>query len=348
MAFTQALFERVVQFLTGQTLLALVQKVIHHRLIDLDHLVDDALMRFGDTGKISDAARLEKTVDDGFAVIGRQIDRQAFRAERLAQLFDQCAAISPIDFVDDDDARQAARLGVMHQAMRAVFDPIVRIDHNCTSFHGGECGQRRPAEIRRAGSINQVDVTIAFAGIGPIDRGDYGVERLFALFFHRLVIRNRGAALDGPRSTDHAARMQQGLEQRGLARGRVTDERDVSDAFGGVGHDRSLLIGEFDAGSDSLLLSLRSVKRRCDRAATPDPMGAGNCRSARGNSPSCADPAGASAGKSTTSFAHRRTCVPAADGAARRYASSARLNETAARTQYPALSANPSCRRLQA
>src|SRR3546814_986944 len=40
-AFAQALLERVVQLVAGQALLAEVEVVVHHRFVDLDHLVDD-------------------------------------------------------------------------------------------------------------------------------------------------------------------------------------------------------------------------------------------------------------------------------------------------------------------
>ena len=60
---------------------------------------------------------------------------------------------------------------------------------------------------------------------------------MLSLFFERIVIGNRGAALDRAGNLNRAARMQQGFEQRGLARGGMPDERDVSDAFGGVCHD---------------------------------------------------------------------------------------------------------------
>ncbi len=47
MAFAQTLLERVMQFLPGQTFLALVEEMVHHVLVDLHDLIDDALMRFG-------------------------------------------------------------------------------------------------------------------------------------------------------------------------------------------------------------------------------------------------------------------------------------------------------------
>jgi hypothetical protein len=58
--------------------------MVHHCFVDFDDLIDDALVCFGDAGKIRDALRLEKAVDDALAVLRRQVDRQAFRAERLA------------------------------------------------------------------------------------------------------------------------------------------------------------------------------------------------------------------------------------------------------------------------
>ena len=150
-------------------------------------------------------------------------------------MFDQRTAVAAVDLVHDEDTGQAARLGAIHQAVGAEFDAVVRIDHDRASFDRGQRGQRGTAEVGGARGVDQIDMAVT-----AVDRCNHRVERLLAFLFHRVEIGNRCTALDGAGSTDHASCVQQGLEQRGLARGGMTDERDISDAFGGVGHDRSL------------------------------------------------------------------------------------------------------------
>ena len=52
-AFAQALLERVVQLVAGQPVLAEFEVVLHHRLVDLDHLVDDFLVPDGHVAEIT-------------------------------------------------------------------------------------------------------------------------------------------------------------------------------------------------------------------------------------------------------------------------------------------------------
>ena len=68
-ALAQALFEGVVQFLAGQAFLAFLQVTAHHRLVDLHHLVDDALVGLGHAGEIGPVAlRRVEAVDHRGAV----------------------------------------------------------------------------------------------------------------------------------------------------------------------------------------------------------------------------------------------------------------------------------------
>ena len=60
MSFAQALFERIVQFIAGQAFLAQVEIMAHHGFVDLDDLVDDALVRLGHGREVGNAFGLEK------------------------------------------------------------------------------------------------------------------------------------------------------------------------------------------------------------------------------------------------------------------------------------------------
>ena len=59
-ALAQALLEGIVQFLPGQAVLAEVEVMVHHRLVDLDHLVDDLLVPVGDRAEVAVASRWPK------------------------------------------------------------------------------------------------------------------------------------------------------------------------------------------------------------------------------------------------------------------------------------------------
>ena len=136
-SFAQALFESIVQFLSGQTRFALFEIAAHDVFVDLDHLVDDALVRNGDVLDVALANRIEKAIDHLGPVARRQVDRQALRAEAAAQLFDQRAQLGRlrVDPVHHDDPAQVARLGGFHHASGAVLDALARVDHDADRFH---------------------------------------------------------------------------------------------------------------------------------------------------------------------------------------------------------------------
>ena len=86
-AFAQALFERVVQFLARQAVFAEVEVMVHHRFVDLDHLVDDLLVPVGDGAEVGiafgDAAAVTEAVDHARAAVGGQVEREALRGRRF-------------------------------------------------------------------------------------------------------------------------------------------------------------------------------------------------------------------------------------------------------------------------
>ena len=129
-AFAQALLEGVVQFLALQPCLAEVQVMVHHRFVDLDHLVDDLLVPVGDRAEVAMAAGLGEAVDDALAAFGRQVERQHFVAEGVAQLVEQHAEPSTrvVDLVDHQHPAQVARLGMFHHPHGAVIDAVVGVD----------------------------------------------------------------------------------------------------------------------------------------------------------------------------------------------------------------------------
>ena len=93
MAFAKALLEGVMQFLAGQAFLA-VFGGSDPSLVDFHHLVDDLLVCLGHGGEVAVALRLEEAVKPG-STFCRQVDRQAFIAECLAQFVDQRGGSTP-------------------------------------------------------------------------------------------------------------------------------------------------------------------------------------------------------------------------------------------------------------
>ena len=238
-AFAQALLERVVQFLALEAALAEVEVVVHHRLVDLDHLVDDLLVPVGDRAEVAVAGGLPEAVGDALAALGRQVERQHFGAEGFAQVVEQGVEFGArvVDLVDDDHPAQVARLGVLHHPARAVADAGVGIDHDRDGFHRGQRGQGGAAEIRIAGRVDQVDVDGLLAGRRVVDAGDGRVDGVAALLLDRIEIGHRAAAFDRACRLDRAAGMQQGFEQDCFAGARVACEGHVADLLCGVRHE---------------------------------------------------------------------------------------------------------------
>ena len=230
MAFAQALFEGIMQFTAGQGLLALVEVAVHDLFVDFDDLVEDLLMGLGDAREIRLAIRLEEAVDHRIRAVRRQVDRQAFGAEFLAQFRSQRGEVAfGVDAIDDEDPSQAARFRVVHHAPGRVLDAVGGIDDDGAGFHGGQRGDGRSAEIRIARRVDQVDVAVAV-----VDRDQGGLDRVLAFLFHRVEVGNRRAALDRACRLYHAAGKQQGFDQGGFAGAGMACQGDVANAIGAV------------------------------------------------------------------------------------------------------------------
>ena len=237
MSLAQALLERIVQLLAGEARFAVVEIVAHHRLVDLDDLIDDVLVRVGDRREIALAAGLEEAVDDGAAVLRRQVDRQALGAELVADRLDDAFESMPSwSILLTMMMRQRLRCFARSISRRVwCAMPVGGVDDDRAGLDGGERRQRRAARIGRSGRVDEIDVDTA-----RIDRRDRGADRMLAFFFQRIEIRHRRAALDRACRLDCAAGMQQGFEQRGFAGARLACECDIADVVGGVGHGETL------------------------------------------------------------------------------------------------------------
>jgi hypothetical protein len=113
-----------------------------------------------------------------------------------------------------------------------MFNAVGGVDYDGAGFHCGQCRQGGAAEIGVARSIDQVDMTFAAR-----DRGDAGLDRVLALFFHRIEIGDRASAFNGARRLDGAAGMQQGFKQGGFAGAGMACQCNVANGLGAVRHD---------------------------------------------------------------------------------------------------------------
>ena len=162
--------------LLGLEFLALLEVQGHEVVIHLDDLVDDPGVCFLDRGEIGRLALvMEKAVDDFRAARGREVDRQAFAPELLADLLQHRLGIriARVDLVHDDDPAQATVAGRVHHALRHRLDAGDCAHDNGRGLDSLENRQRSADEIRETGRVDQVDV--GRAGLEPADRGIDGM-----------------------------------------------------------------------------------------------------------------------------------------------------------------------------
>jgi hypothetical protein len=214
-ALAQRFLEGIVQFLRGEPGFAAVEKVFHHPFVDLDHLVEDPLVPVGDRTQVGIACGRAEAVHYPATAVGRQVQRQHLVAEGFAQLPHHPPAVGllMVDLVDRDDPAQAAFPGPFHQSQGAVGHAGVGVDHDQRGLHRGQRRQRRAAEFRVAGGVDQVQVIAAVGRGRVVDAGDGDVHRVAAGLLHRVEVGHRGAAFDRACRGQGAAGMQQGFEQ---------------------------------------------------------------------------------------------------------------------------------------
>ncbi len=160
MVFAQRFLERVVQ-LFGRELFALFEVQLHQGLVDLDNLVDDLRVGFGDRAERSVVAlELEEAVDDLGAVGRRQVHRQAFPAEGFLDVVEYLFEIDAfgIDLVDDDHAAHALVVCGIHHAAGHVLDALGGVDDDSGRLGGRHHGHGSAEEIAVSRGVDQVDV----------------------------------------------------------------------------------------------------------------------------------------------------------------------------------------------
>ena len=132
--------ERVVKLIQRQGL-ALFQVSLHELVVELDDLIYDLGIGNADAREIGRlVGGLEEAVGNGLALAGGQVKGQTFLAERIADLAQHMLEICVfrVDLVDDDQAREAPFLGVLHHALRHELHAVIGADHHRGRF---DCGQ---------------------------------------------------------------------------------------------------------------------------------------------------------------------------------------------------------------
>ena len=229
MALAQRLLERRMQLVRLD--LALLEVERHQFLVDLDDLVDERAMRGFHRREIRVAGGIEEAVDDALATVGRQIDRQAFLAERGLDPGQHCGQVDVlgVDLVDDDEAAQPALGRPLHHPRRDHLDAGLRVDHDRRRLDGVERADRLPDEIGEPGRVD--DVNARAVGLAMQQRR---AQRVLVLLFQRIEIADRRASLDAARRRQRAGLDQQRLREGCLARGALAHQGNRTNVFRGV------------------------------------------------------------------------------------------------------------------
>ena len=247
--FAQRLLQRAVQLLRVDV--AVVEVALDEIGVDFDHLLDQRAVRRLDRREVRLVPRLrrrvEEAVDDFGTACRRQVQRQAFLAERRLDLRHESGQIQPLrlDLVDDDHAAQLPLGRPLHHARGHHLDADLRVDHDRRGVHGLERRHRLADEVGIPGRVEQVDARFA---VQEVD--DRRVERVLDFALEGVEVADRGASLQAARCTDRPRLPQQRLDQAGLARRCLPDEGDRSDA------------GNLGVGSRHGAVSFSATKRR--------------------------------------------------------------------------------------
>ncbi len=232
----QRAFEGVVQLIERDAL-TLLEVELHELVIELDDLVGNLRVRRLDRGEVGHrVGRLEEAVGDPLAAVGRQVQRQAFRAENGPDPAEDRLRVrlGGIDLVDDDEPAELLRRRLGHELLGDELDTVLCVDDDGHRLDGREDRQRPADEIRVARRVEQVDAPAAV-----LQMADGDVERVPGALFLLGEVGDGVALVDAARALDGAGECQQFLGEGGLARISVTDQGDVADGFRGAACGRS-------------------------------------------------------------------------------------------------------------
>ena len=155
--FAQRLLQRRMQL--GGVDVAVVEVAVDERGIDLDDLLDQRAMRLRRPRRNRRSpSRLKKQSTTRAPPSAGRFSGRHSRAERGLDLRPAAPArFTPggIDLVDDDQAVELARGGVLHHAHRHRLDTGAGVDHDGRGVHRFQRRQRLADEVRRAGGVDR-------------------------------------------------------------------------------------------------------------------------------------------------------------------------------------------------
>ena len=179
-------------------------------------------MRIVDRRKIGGARGIEKTIDDAFAAVGGQIDRQAFLAERALHGGKHRGQIDVIgvDPIDDDEPAQLACSRPVHHPRGDHLRTRRRVDDDRCRLDCIERADRLADEVGIARRIDQMNPrTRAF------QMHQRRAQRMLISLFERIEVADGAPTLDTACGLNRPGLCKQRLRERCLARCTVTHQR---------------------------------------------------------------------------------------------------------------------------
>ena len=160
----------------------------------------------------------------------REVDGRDLRAESGLQLVERRVVVRvlAVHLVDEDQARQPARVGELPDLLGADLDAGGGIDHHDGRVDRGERLDHIGLEVGVAGRVDDRD-----AGALVLDRADGEVDALPALLLVGVPVERGRARLHGAEPVDRAGIEEHRLCEARLAGATVGDEGDVPDPVGG-------------------------------------------------------------------------------------------------------------------
>ena len=131
------------------------------------------------------------------------------------------ARVGPVDLVDDDDRREPALERLAQHEPRLRQRPLGRVDEQHHAVDHRQCPLDFAAEVGVARRVDDVDEDVPVVDGGVLGQDGDAALALEVVVVHRAL----GHPLVG---AEHAALMEQRIDQGGLAVIDVGDDRDVA------------------------------------------------------------------------------------------------------------------------
>ena len=172
------------------------------------------------------------------ARVHRHLHRENLGAKPLPDLLEEEVVIDVllVQRVDHDDFRDTELGGVIPHHLGADPDAMNGMDHHHGKIHDPERVERLAAEIEVPRGVEGVQPAIL-----PFEAERRGMNRNLPLLLAHMVVGHRRTLDDAAHAVDDSAAHEHGFRQHGLARGRVADDREVTDVRRLIGFHRRII-----------------------------------------------------------------------------------------------------------